>query len=124
MANIDLVGQIPVELNHVFAVTATRMSVKWSQQVTVQKGALGVIGASAGIPDVSGTLVFSIPKTGMEFDIETLKLGSFTFSFPLGTEKYQITGCRITEQDITSNFGAGSAEVPINFVGGELKRIQ
>src|SRR5574341_1074389 len=90
MANIDLVGQIPAEIDHKTAVTLTNLSVREATPTTVKKGAIGVIGAAQGISDVTGDFVLAIPKTGLELNIEALKAKPFFFNDTATTEIYTL----------------------------------
>src|SRR5215831_16246380 len=118
MANIDLVGQIPVEINHQQVITATRLSAKRTRTVTVKKGAQGPIGAAKGVFNISASLTLAVPKPGMEYDSQLLDLlaGGFTMSFPrsvvpFGVEKWVIVGCVIADEETTNDPGEGNAEV-------------
>jgi hypothetical protein len=125
MASLDLVGQVPAELDHRIAVTLTNLNVRKSTPTVVRKGAYGVIGTAQGIPDVTGSFKLAVPKTGLEVDLEALgsKPGGFTLTYSLGVMKYAVLGCRFSEDDITVDNGAGNVEVSVNFTGTERIRI-
>ena len=125
MSNLDLVGQVPAEIDHGIVVTITNLSARKATPTTVKKGALGPIGAAQGIPDVSGNFRLAVPKTGLEIDIDALgsKPGGFTLSYTVGTMVFAILGCRFSEDDITVDNAAGNVEVSVNFIGTERIRI-
>jgi len=122
---LDLVGQVPAEINHKIAVTLTNLSVRKATPTVVKKGALGVIGTAQGIPDVTGTFRLAAPKTGLELDLEALGSapGGFTLTYTVGANRYAILGCRFSEDNITVDNGAGNVEVSVNFTGAERIRL-
>lgn len=118
MPNIDLTGQVKCEINHAFAITATDVSIRVATPTNVKKGAFGVIGKSKGIKDVTGTLKFAIPKTGLEFDVDGLD--NFTLTYHLNpVQRFMVLGCDITDKSLSVNQGTGEASVDINFTGTE-----
>ena len=122
---IDLVGQVPAEINHKIAVTLTNLSVRKATPTVVKKGALGVIGTAQGIPDVTGSFRLAVPKTGLELDLETLGStpGGFTLTYTVGANRYAVLSCRFSEDDITVDNGGGNVEYSINFTGTERIRV-
>ena len=122
---LDLVGQVPAEINHKIAVTLTNLNVRKATPTVVKKGALGVIGTAQGIPDVTGSFRLAVPKSGLEIDVEALgsKPGGFTLTYTVGANRYAVLGCRFSEDDITVDNGAGNVEVSVNFTGTERIRL-
>jgi hypothetical protein len=122
---LDLVGQVPAEINHKIAVTLTNLSVRKATPTVVKKGALGVIGTAQGIPDVTGSFRLAVPKTGLEIDLEALGStpGGFTLSYTVGANRYAVLSCRFSEDDINVDNGAGNVEVSVNFTGTERIRL-
>jgi hypothetical protein len=125
MANLDLAGQVPAELDHRLAVTLTNLSVRKSTPTVVKKGAVGVIGTAQGIPDVTGSFKLAAPKTGLEIDLDALgsKPGGFTLTYSIGTMRFAVLGCRFSEDDISVDNGAGNVEVSVSFTGTERIRL-
>lgn len=121
MPNITLVGQIPIEINHAFSITATRLSVRVSQPNTVKKGAFGPIGTAQGIEDASAQITFAMPATGPEFDLKALSAnpGGFTLSYTAGAQKYALLGCRRSEKSISNDPGSGDATMDVSITATE-----
>lgn len=121
MPNTDQVGQVPVEFNHVFSITAGRLSVRVSTPTVVKKGAFGPVGTARGIQDASAQFSFCVPTTGPEFDLEALsaQAGGFTTSYTLGANKYALLGCRVTEKSISNDPGQGDTTMDISIIATE-----
>lgn|SRR3990167_813672 len=121
MANIDLVGQCPGEINHRFVVTLMDPSAKKSTPLTPKVGAFGVIGLAKGVPTVSGSFKLAVPKTGLEVDLAALgdRNGGNTITFTVGTKRYAYLGCRWSEEDLSVNNASGDVTISVNFVGTE-----
>ncbi len=125
MANIDLVGQAQVEVDHKTSITVTNLNVRKATPTVVKKGAQGVIGTAQGIPDVTGSFRFALPKTGPEIDLDALgsKPGGFVITYTVGAARYMILGCKFSEDDLTVDQGAGNVEGSVNFTGTERIRV-
>jgi len=121
MPNLSLTGQIPVELDHAFVITATSLDVSVSTPTQVKKGAFGPIGTAQGIPDVTASIRFAVPSTGLEVNLADLaaKPNGFTVSYALGVNKYAIIGCRISGKTVTNDPGGGNTEVSLSLTGTE-----
>ena len=118
MPNLDLVGQVPVQLDFAYAITCGRMSVRVSTPTSVKKGAFGPVGTSRGIQDASASLTFSVPKTGLEFNFDELtgKPGGFTLSYTLGSNTYALVGARVTEKSVSNDPGSGDTTFEVSIV--------
>ena len=92
MASLDLVGQVVTEIDHKVVLTVTNLNSRKSTPTTVKKGALGPIGTSQGVADVSGSFHLAIPKTGTEVNLELLGLRptGFTITYQLGANRYAL----------------------------------
>lgn len=121
MPNIDLVGQVAVQVNFVYAITATRMSVRVSQPNTVKKTASGPLGTAQGIEDASAQITFAIPKGGIEFDFKALSAepGGFTLSYTLGAQTFALLGCRRSEKSISNDPGSGDTSMDVSLTATE-----
>lgn len=118
MPNIDLTGQVPVEINHAYTITLTNLSVHVSNPMNVKKGAFGVIGKSKGIPDVTATFKLAVPKTGLEIDIRTLD--NFTLTYhDTPVTKYMILGCDVSSIALSVEQGTGDAMYDVSVTGTE-----
>lgn len=116
MAAIALNGQIRAEVNHVPVITITRVSIRENKPGTVKKGGYGTIGVAQGIPDYSGSFVLSVPSTGPEIDLESLKASSFTLSWNRGAVRKLATGCQVTSIDDANDPGPGNYDITVNFI--------
>lgn len=121
MPNISIVGQIPLEIDHAFTITATAFDVSVSTPTQVKKGAFGPIGTAQGIEDVTSSIRFAVPSSGLEVDLAALaaKPTGFTISYSLGANKYALIGCRINNKGTTNDPGSGNAEVTIGVTATE-----
>ena len=122
---LDLVGQVPAEIDHKIVVTLTNLSVRKSTPTVVKKGALGPIGVAQGIPDVSGSFRLPVPKTGLELNLDALgkQPGGFVLTYTAGLNRYAVIGCVFAEDDISVDQGAGNVEVSVNFTATERVRL-
>lgn len=121
MANLDLVGQIACEIDYAFSITCGRVSIRVSTPTVVKKGAFGPVGTARGIEDASAQLSFAVPKTGLEFDFDELsdRPGGFTFSYPLGSQKRALVGCRATEKSVSNDPGSGDTTYDVTLIATE-----
>ena len=121
-------GRIPTMINFVPAITAKDVSVKVSRNVVVHKGAYGKIGRGTGQPDYSVTVKFAIPDEAAEFRLlaEAGMNGSedgFTFTYTKGKETYNLTGCAISEDSVSSNQD-GEAGQDVTFIALDRERVR
>lgn len=121
MPNLSLVGQIPVQINFIYSITATRMSIRVSQPNTVKKGAFGPIGTAQGIEDASAQITFAVPASGLEFDLKQLSAapGGFTLSYTLGDKSYALIGCHRSEKSVSNDPGSGDATMDASITATE-----
>lgn len=121
MPNLQLVAQMPMEIDHSFSVTATRGSITVPIPTTFKAGALGPIGIAQGIGAPTAQLSFAIPVTGFEFDWATLqkKPAGFTISYTLGNVKYALVGCRIQNKGVENDPAGGDATLSIGLMATE-----
>lgn len=121
MPNISIVGQVPLEIDHAFAITATSFDVSVNTPTTVKKGAFGPIGTARGIADVTANIRFSVPATGLEFnlsDLDARPLG-FTVTYTTGANRYSLVGCHINNKGTTNDPASGNTEVSIGITATE-----
>jgi hypothetical protein len=121
MANLSLVGQIPVEIDHAFAITCTRVDVSNERPQTFKASAFGSLGAPRGIGPVKVTLTFAIPSTGPEFRVSSLATGQHTISITLapGIKKLAL-GCELGPERYSNDPAAGNSEITLEFMGTDF----
>lgn len=124
MPSLALVGSIAVELNNSVAVTAYDFNIRGTRPVQIKKGALGPIGAARGQEDITISLKFAVPDTGLEFDIVTLMRAStgFSINFPIGSERHAVYGCHISDRGLTNNPESGNTDFSLDCRGSEWIR--
>lgn len=122
---LDLVGQVPAEIDHSIAVTMTNLRVNKSTPTRVKKGALGPIGTAQGIPDITATCQLAVPKTGLEINLEALgiKVGGFTLTYTAGINRWALLGCVVSGDAISVDNGAGEVEVSFDITATERIRL-
>jgi hypothetical protein len=120
--NLDLVGQIPVQIDYAYSITATRMSIRESTPTKVPKGAFGAIGTAQGIPDVTAQITFAVPDTGLEFNWTALatRATGFTMTFTAGATTYLLVGCKRSERSFSNDPGAGDATFDVSLTATEM----
>src|SRR5579885_1510839 len=116
---MEILGPIQCELDGQFAVTVTKFSVDGDTPTTFKAGAQGPIGIAQGVEKPSGSIVFAIPKTGLEFDIMGVltRPEGFTFGFPLGAERHVIMACKRNKRGVSSTMESGDSEFTFAFIG-------
>lgn len=120
-----LVGQIPLSINNIFQVTCTQFSVDGDRPVTVKRGALGTIGTAVGQEQVSCSMTFAIPTTGLEPDV----LGAlnspdgFSITFPIGTERHLLTACFRSKRGLSTQPDSGDNAFTLNVTASEWVRV-
>jgi len=126
MAQLDLVGSIQCEIDHVYAITCTKLTVKGTRPVTVKYGAQGAIGSARGQEKVTISITLAVPKTGLEFDLlgTMERPGGFTFSFPVGAERHSVYGCLRTDRSLSNTMEAGDTEFSLDATGTDWVRTR
>ena len=121
---LDLVGQVPAEIDHKYAVTLTDLDVKKATQTTVKKGALGPIGTAQGIPDYTANFTLAYPKTGLELNLEALSLkpGGFSLTYTAGINRWSLVGCKLSEDTLTVNNAQGDVTVKVSLTATDRVR--
>lgn len=120
-----LVGSVPLKINNRNAVTVTDFNVNFTRPGQVKVGGFGAFGSSEG-GAVTGTGSFKQgPRMegGMEFPLAEL-LRPFTLNFPLGTQRFAILGCKLTEGSIAVAQKEGNTDVPITFLFEDIKQTK
>jgi len=121
-------GRIPTLIDFSPAITAKDVSVDTSRNVVVHRGAYGKIGLGKGQPDYSVTVKFVIPDDQAEFELLAEKGmndsedGTFTFTYTKGQETYNLHGCAITKDTVSSDQD-GNADQSITFVALNRERV-
>lgn len=122
MPNLSLTGQIPVQIDYAFSITATRISIRESTPTSVKKGAFGPIGSAQGIPDVTAQITFAVPASGLEFNWETLsrRPTGFTVGFTAGGVTYLLVGCKRNERSFDNDPGTGDSTFSVSLTSTEM----
>lgn len=122
--DLDLVTQVPIELDGSLAVTAEEFSCRSQRPMRIRKGPLGVLGKAKGIFTYQGQCKFVLPKDGPEFDWEDLKARDtgFTLSYAPGVSRYLLTGVEIDTDEVTTN--AENGDVTYSFTFQATGRVQ
>lgn len=125
MANRPLVGQVPVQVNHVDVTSITNVQAKRSRQNTVKQGAFGAIGTAKGQPRVTGSFELALFKLGQEIDIEQLwdSDEGFTLTYQEGDRRYLLTGVNISDDDMSAAQESGDVKRTVNFTATDKRRI-
>lgn len=125
MANVPLVGQVPLLVDYKAVATITKMSIKRRRGVTVKKGAYGSIGSAKGQPQIEGSFTLAVPKGGSEIDLEAIfnSEEGATFTYQEGADRYGVYGVQISEDDLSSDYEAGNTEKTINFVATDKVKL-
>jgi hypothetical protein len=126
MANINFVGQIQCEINNVFVISITQMSVNGDRPVNVKFGAQGALGSARGAEKVSASISLAVPVTGLEIDVlgALNAPGGFTFSFPIGAERHALYGCHFSKRGISNNPESGDTSFTLDVVASEWVRVK
>lgn len=123
-------GRIKTFINFQPAITAEDVSVETTRNVKKHKGAYGPIGVGKGQPDYTVTVKFAIPDDVAEF-VELADKGipedgddeGFVFTYEKGGEVYNLHGCHIDKDAISSNQD-GEASQDITFMALGKERVK
>lgn len=117
-----LVGTVPVRFNNRAAITITEFNITLDRPGQIKAGGYGVIDSSEGVETGSGSFKLAPrQETGLEFPIDVLRL-PFTMNFPLGTQRFAVLGCKMTQMALTNQQKEGNTEWAVTFIFASLKQ--
>ena len=111
-----LVGTVAVRFNNRAAVTVTEFSETLDRPGQIKAGGYGVIDASQGVETGSGSFkIAPRQENGMEFPLDTLR-AIFSMNYPLGTQRFALLNCQMTQVAMSNQQQQGNTEVSVNFI--------
>ncbi len=121
MPNLNLVGAVPVELDHAYSITCEEVGVDHDIPSEFHAGPFGSTGISQGQGPVNISLTFGVPATGPEFPVSSLKVGQHTISITLSPgNKKLATGCKMTGESYKNNPKSGITTITLKFMGTDF----
>lgn len=112
-------GQVPVRINHTYAITITDLTVKKDTAQATKSGAFGNFAMAKGVPQYSFTFKMPPRVIGYEVPLSVLEEG-FTLSYDLGLQTYTLFGCGVSSESLTVSQQSGGTDTDFN--GNALRR--
>ena len=126
MSNISFTSKNNCEVNGAFLVTAESLSVDegvGSKTLMGNAGNMGILISSGS--DLTGTIVFNVPSSGMELDLDAWRTSDtgYNLVFTAGSNRYLLSGARAVGRSFNSSPGAPSYSVGQKFRAADFTRI-
>jgi hypothetical protein len=112
-------GQVPILINHQFALTIEDLSVKRTRASAVRSGFAGNFGKSKGIYQYSFSFKMPPLVVGYEIDLSVLA-EPFTLTYRLGNVEFSLNGAEVNDDSLAVAQQAGSTGSDFN--GNALNR--
>lgn len=115
----DIPGQVPILINHTFALTIENFSVHRTRASQVATGFAGNYGKRKGVYQYS--FEFDMPPTvvGYEVPLEVLAQ-PFTLTIRPGAKEFSFFGCEANDDDLSVSMQSGSTSS--KFRGNAISR--
>jgi hypothetical protein len=112
-------GQVPVLINHTYALTIENLSVQRTRSSSVATGFAGNFAKRTGVYQYS--LSFEMPPlaTGWEVPVEVLA-APFTLTYRVGALEYSLDGCEVNDDSLSVAMQQGNTQS--TFRGNALQR--
>lgn len=112
-------GQVPVLINHTYALTIENLSVQRTRSSSVATGFAGNFAKRTGVYQYSFNFEMPPLATGWEVPVEVLA-APFTLTYRVGALEYSLDGCEVNDDSLSVAMQQGNTSS--TFRGNALQR--